>query len=243
MPSSTVRTFTDPDDYASAIRATKAEITVTGRGKFAANIIKIDLHDLWMQRFSDNLPRVAHSAAITGRAIISFPTEPGPDLVWSGAELRLGSIVRHSEGQGSFQRSWGSAYLGCDVATDGDLGFYRTSNYRLRSDTAERCINRCALGHRNGTAPAAARGGRGMAEEAPEIIANPDAARGLEQALIEVMAASLGGGEARGRKRSALRQHALVMRRFRRATGGGSRSAALTCRSFARRSAYRTGHC
>ena len=32
------------------------------RGRFAAKIIRIDLHDLWMQRFSDNLPRVGHSA-------------------------------------------------------------------------------------------------------------------------------------------------------------------------------------
>ena len=58
MPSSAVRTFSDPDDYATSIRATKAEVTVTGRGKFTAKLIRIDLHRLWMQRFSDNLPRV-----------------------------------------------------------------------------------------------------------------------------------------------------------------------------------------
>ena len=74
MPSSAVRTFTDPDDYAAAIRATRAELTVTGRGHFTAKLTRIDLHRLWMQRFSDNLPRVAHSAAMTGRAIISFRT-------------------------------------------------------------------------------------------------------------------------------------------------------------------------
>jgi len=66
MPSSAVQTFTDPDDYSAAIRATRAELTVTGRGHFAAKITRIDLHRLWMQRFSDNLPRVAHSAAMTG---------------------------------------------------------------------------------------------------------------------------------------------------------------------------------
>ena len=30
MPSSAVQTFTDPDDYSAAIRATRAELTVTG---------------------------------------------------------------------------------------------------------------------------------------------------------------------------------------------------------------------
>ena len=58
MPSSAVRTFSDPDDYATSMRATKAEVTVTGRGKFTAKLIRIDLHRVWMQRFSDNLPRV-----------------------------------------------------------------------------------------------------------------------------------------------------------------------------------------
>ena len=62
MPSSAVHTFTDPDDYGATIRNTKAEVTVTGRGQFAAKITRIDLHRLWMQRFSDNLPRIAHSA-------------------------------------------------------------------------------------------------------------------------------------------------------------------------------------
>ena len=58
MPSSAVRTFSDADDYATSMRATKAEVTVTGRGRFTAKLIRIDLHRLWMQRFSDNLPRV-----------------------------------------------------------------------------------------------------------------------------------------------------------------------------------------
>ena len=112
MPSSAVRAFTDPDDYATAIRATRAELTVTGRGRFAAKLIRIDLHRLWMQRFSDNLPRIAHSASFPGRAIISFRIDPGPSLVWGGAELQPINILRHHEGGDSFQHSSGSACWG-----------------------------------------------------------------------------------------------------------------------------------
>jgi hypothetical protein len=65
MPSSI---FTDPDDYATSIRATRVELTVMGRGHFTAKLTRIDLHRLWMQRFFDNLPRVAHSAPRSGRA-------------------------------------------------------------------------------------------------------------------------------------------------------------------------------
>jgi AraC-like DNA-binding protein len=54
-----------------------------------------------------------------------------------------------------------------------------------------------------------------LAEEAPEIIANPDAARGLEQTMIEAMVACLGHRDDRENS-LAQGQHALVMRRFRR---------------------------
>jgi AraC-like DNA-binding protein len=54
-----------------------------------------------------------------------------------------------------------------------------------------------------------------LAEDAPEIIAHPEAARGLEQALIEAMVDCLAYGESRDNG-PAQGQHAIVMRRFRR---------------------------
>src|ERR1700747_2299231 len=87
MPSSAVRAFTDPDDYAAYISASKAEVTVTARGQFAAELTGIRLHQLWMQKFSENLPRILHSAVAPGRSIVSFRTRAGPDLLWSSAEL------------------------------------------------------------------------------------------------------------------------------------------------------------
>ena len=81
MPSSAVQTFSDPDEYAAAIRATSTEFTVTGRGQFGAKLIRIDLHRLWLQRASDNLPRISHPTNIAGRAVLSFRTQPGPSLL------------------------------------------------------------------------------------------------------------------------------------------------------------------
>jgi AraC-like DNA-binding protein len=52
-----------------------------------------------------------------------------------------------------------------------------------------------------------------LAEEAPEIIANPDAARGLEQALIQAMVDCLGIGDVE-EDRAAQRRHDAIMRRF-----------------------------
>ncbi len=49
----------------------------------------------------------------------------------------------------------------------------------------------------------------------PEIIANPDAARGLEQLLLEALVDCLGDGRI-GEDRVAQRHHELIMRRFHR---------------------------
>src|SRR5215472_7507084 len=81
MPSSAVRSFSDPDDYVAAIRQGTVEVTVTGTGNFAAKLTKIDLHRLWMQRFSENLPRIYHVDGWGGRTIIVFRTQIGPSLL------------------------------------------------------------------------------------------------------------------------------------------------------------------
>jgi AraC-like DNA-binding protein len=52
-----------------------------------------------------------------------------------------------------------------------------------------------------------------LAETAPEIIANADAASGLEQALVQALVGCLGSQEERENS-SAQGQHAIVMRRF-----------------------------
>jgi hypothetical protein len=76
MPSSAVHTFTDPSDYATAIRATTIEMTVIGRGHFAAKRTRVDLHRLWMQRLFENLPRVVHSAFVARARHRHLPHAP-----------------------------------------------------------------------------------------------------------------------------------------------------------------------
>jgi AraC-like DNA-binding protein len=215
MPSSAVRTFTDPDDYAESNRSAKSELTVIGRGHFSAKLTRIDLHRLGMQRFSDNLPRIAHSSRSGGLAIIVFRTQPGPSLARNGLEMQPTNIVRHGKDQAYHQRSSGSADFANmslpeeDMAAIGeamagiDLTPPRDAMLVTPSPSAMARLQRlhAAAGH--------------LAENAPEIIANPDAARGLEQELIEAMISCLADGEVR-EDSVAQRHHEIVMRRFRR---------------------------
>src|SRR5882762_3489175 len=94
MLSSAVRTFTDPDEYAASIRQGSHQLTVTRRGIFTAKLIRIDLYRLWMQRFSEELPRISHVDDWGKRAVIAFRTEPGPSTIRSATELSVNSISR-----------------------------------------------------------------------------------------------------------------------------------------------------
>lgn len=214
MPSSEGLTFRDPDEYAAAIRATKAELTVTSRGQFVAKRMRIDLHRLWMQRFSENLPRVLHTANMAGRAGFLFLTQPESGLLAGGLELLSTNILRYSEATDHHHRSAGSISFGAmslsleDTASVGvmaslDLSPPKNPLTVTPAPSAIAKLHRlhAAAGH--------------LAEEAPEIIVNPDAAHGLEQALLEALVGCLGDCEAHDTS-LAHAQHEIVMRRFRR---------------------------
>jgi len=213
MPSSAVRTFSDPDDYAAAIRAVEVELTVTEPGRFSGKIVRIDLHRLWMQRLYDNLKRVAHSANGPERAIITFRIDPGPSQLADGAEMHPNAILRHSRDHDYHQRSTGFASLagmslpieemtsaaaalaGCDLKPPRDPLFVTPAP----SAMAKLQRLHAAAGQ--------------LAENAPEVIAHPEAARGLEQALIEALVRCLSEGTA-AEDRSAVRHHSQILRQF-----------------------------
>ncbi len=215
MPSSAVRTFTDPDDYAAAIRQGTYELTITERGDFSAKLIRIDLHRLWMQRFYDNLPRISHITGWGGRAVIAFRTRPGPSLLSSGMEMRATNIVRYSEGQNYYRRSSGRAAYGSmslpivEMAAVGEAmaGVNLTPpRDGMLVTPPPAAMERLQRLH--------AEAGD-LAEKAPEILGNSEAVRGLEQALIEAMVSCL-ARQAEPESGLAQGQHAIVMRRFRR---------------------------
>ena len=215
MPSSAVRVFTDPDEFATSIRQGNCELTVTKTGNFATEHARVDFCQLWMQRFSATPPGITHVADWGGRAAISFRTELGPSILRAGLEMLPGTIMRHGEGQSYYVNSAGGDYAtmslpiaemvsagaeiaGCDLAPPKIMQIIRPPAAAMA---------RLLRLH----AAAAA-----LAKDAPAVLTHPEAARGVEQALIEAMLACLGTGEVE-EDRAALRQHAGIMRSFHRA--------------------------
>jgi AraC-like DNA-binding protein len=216
MPSSDVKRFTDPDDYAAAIRHATVELTVTGRGPFAAQRTRIDLHRLWMQRFAVDQPLIAHIDNPETRAVISFLTQPEADFTSNGIDVRPTNIVRLKSAADSFLRSSGALALGSmSLPTEDMVAFGAAIAGRDLTPPRDAQIV---------TPPAAAlarlrrlhEAAGHLADTAPKVIAQPEAARGLEQALVEAMVHCLAAGDA-FEERAAQRRHRQIMQRFHRA--------------------------
>ena len=216
MPSSSVRTFTDPDEYAAASRPARLRLTLTQRGLFSAKFTRIDLHSLWMQRFSDNLARIAHSDIPNDITTISFLTQPG-SRIYNGVECNATNIARPRPGSSLYQQASGSvpfasmslfvgemAALGISIA---GRDLTQPNGEMILTPSAEAMATLRRLHAAAGT----------LAEDAPAVLAHPEAALSLEQALVEAMIHCLGHGEVE-EDRAALRQHAAIMRRFHRVT-------------------------
>ena len=130
--------------------------------------------------------------------------------------MRADNITRHSEGHEAYQLSSGPARFGAmslpveDMVSVGEtIGGFDLTPPR---DTLSVIPSPVAIARLHRLHAAAGY----LAENAPEIIAQPEAARGLEQALIEAMVECLGERQP-DEDRSAQRRHSLIMRRFRRA--------------------------
>jgi hypothetical protein len=94
MPSSAIRTFTDPDMYFAGIRNLQIDGVITKRGEFRAESTRIDLHCLWMHRIDESLPRIMRITPSGKRSLILFATDPyQPEMQVSGIEISEAQIA------------------------------------------------------------------------------------------------------------------------------------------------------
>jgi len=212
MLTSAVRSFSDPDAYGAAVRAANVELTADGNADFSAKLISVGLGRLWMQRSNANAGGIAHVSMLSGRAGIVFALPPG--LAFNGVALPVRRIVRYAPAQEFCLRvtagrlSWAAMGLPIEdldaagaALADQDLTPPRGG---LIAEAKPEAMARLAQLHAT-----VAR----LAEEAPEVIANPSTAHSLEQALIEAAVDCLRDADVYENS-SAQRRRELIMRRF-----------------------------
>ena len=157
------------------------------------------------------------------RAIFALRAELGPSLLRAGGEMQTTNIERLADGQSLYTRSsgavsWGTISLPVDaLAAIGAA----TAGCDLKPpvDVVTETPPPAMMARLRRLHAAAVH----LAKEAPEIIANPEAARGLENELVQALVACLRPAKDE-EDAVAKRQHALVMRRFHAAvTASGDR--------------------
>lgn len=212
MPHSQVVNFTDPAEFRAVVRATDGELFVTGKGEFKSELIRIDLHQLWMQRISDKLPRIIQATNYRGRAAILFMAHPAQAPTrHSGLDVAPGEIIVLHDAASFHHLSQGS----CRVAA---------MSLKLADFAA---ASKAIVGHELGPAaetrvirPDPAQMARLMAlhdkasklakERAPALT-HPAAARALEQDLVHAMVLCLAEPSSTA---NVARRHAKVVARF-----------------------------
>lgn len=214
MPSSSNSVTTDIDQFRDALRPGEGELTVTGRGRFEATVVRVSLHRLWMQSAREQLARTWHTEVPSDRGSIAFLLTPGM-AVFQGVEASADDISLKSRGAPVWQRlgpaaHWGSMSLPLEdwseiasVIAGRELLTTRRSMLVTPKASALATLRRVHSATAN------------LAETTPEMIAHPDVARGLEQRLIQAMVDCIAVTSPHDGT-VAQRHHTTVMTQFRR---------------------------
>jgi AraC-like DNA-binding protein len=214
MPSSTIVDTHNIDEFAMALRPSDTEHMIMDHGAFAARITRIDLHRLWMQRGQESHTRIGHAQQSNNRASIVFSTSPETRIVWKGVEVAGTDIALGCHNQPYWSKMtgpsrWGSMSLPVEdlahisAAVSGrDLTLPRNGLTMTPSPSSLARLLKlhAAAGH--------------LAARAPELLCHGEAARGIEQALMDAMFACLEGPQVRSSS-ATWRDHSAIVRRLR----------------------------
>jgi len=211
MPASCVRTFTDPEAYFKGIRNLSIDGFVTGRGKFRADALLIDLHRLQMGRFDEDLPRIMRITPSGTRSLILFATRSA--MLANGIEASHHQIAMFGLHWPYYLRSSAASRWGTMSLTPEDLAAAGRAiigreltppSFMLPIRPPAPSLSRLLQLH--GAT-------RHLARTAPDILAKPEVARAIEEALVEAMVLSLAGDHSE-EVRNAREHRATVMRRL-----------------------------
>jgi len=210
---SIVRRYSDPSEYIADCKWSKADLCITARGHFSSKRTRIGLPKFLIHQYSEELPRVGHLVHAPDRALFIFATRTGPSWFTGAAEIPPGAILRFGKEDQSFQRStgrfeFGAASMSIDEI-EGIGATYGAGDFEPPRNTLIVTPSPAAMVRLQRTHAMAI----DLAEQMPEVIAVPQAARALEQALLAAMADCL---VVSGDNRRGMGSHHrnTIMRRF-----------------------------
>jgi hypothetical protein len=213
MSSSAVRSFSDPDEYDRAIRAANVASLRRAGGRFHADLARVDLGGVWMQRFRESAPRLMRVAMHSSRSAILFRTPDGTGaLQYRGHDVDDETIMFLGAGAVDDQISDGPIGFGSMSLTPEDLARFggllaERDLAAPRTTTAlqptPKALARLHFLHAATTL---------LARTNPGRIEHPEVAHALEDSLIVAMVRCLSDAEPLPLSRAGERRAALIRR-------------------------------
>lgn len=188
MPGSTILKFTDPDLYMDSIHGGAGNLLITSGGSFEAELTQVQLHQLYLQRGRESLPRIERFAHT--RAGVEFVANQAAGLV-GGRAVLPGQILHWASGAEIYRTSstetyWATIELPLeDLAAASQAIAGRPASvpsvYNVIRPAPQSMVRLVRLYQ------AAAN----FAATAPEILTYPEVARAIEQELLRALIACL----------------------------------------------------
>ena len=205
--------FTDPLSFQAAISTADLQLLPIARGQFRAELTKVCMDQLWMQRFYQNLPLINAGAMKPGRRVFTFFTSAEPAAMrHCGMDVLSGDIIVNNFDE--IHQQTGAEFR---------LGSMSLTTHRL--DAACKAItgrefSGSPLKHL--VRPNAALMSRLLklhemvgqtAATIPEVLEVPEVARSLEQQLIHILVRCLTDGVS-VQMTSGNRRHDMIVAKF-----------------------------
>jgi AraC-like DNA-binding protein len=214
MPDSVTSTFSEPEDYEDALRKEGCRgLVITGWGQFRAQLTQITLHRLRLSAAEEQLPRIAFITVPNDTIVIAFPIDDGTAPVGRRVKTRSQEIMVLSPGEQVHLRTIGPRRWGAIWFPAEELAQYGSAMmgvpFVAPIATRRWRAPHKAIGRLRGLHAAAIR----MAATRPQALVDADAARGLEQQLIDATVDCLSAGSA-GEDTRCGRRNRDIMARF-----------------------------
>jgi AraC-like DNA-binding protein len=213
MPGSVMSVFSEPDEFQAALREDGVlSLLVTGHGQFRARLTQVTLQHVRLSASDERLSRIAFAAVPADTVFVSLPVGDRPAPIWDGREMRVGEMITLGPGQRAHARSDGPCHWGTIRLPAEELAQYggalRGAAFvvppvaRWRPPRA--ALRQLRHFHQAAVRTAKARSG---------VLADREAAHGLEQQVIHALVESLSAGPI-DEETAAASRHREILARF-----------------------------
>jgi AraC-like DNA-binding protein len=212
MPASVTSVFSEADDFQTTLRADGVlSLLVTGHGQFRARLTQVTLQHLYLSAGDEQLSRIAFFAVPADMILVALPIGDRPAPIWGGIAMQAGEMLTFGPGERIHARTDGPCRWGVLRIPDGELAQYgrALSGAELVVPPAGRWRSpRAALRQLRHFHQAAVR----RVEARSDVVADNEAAHGLEQQMIEALVECLSAGSVEEETGAACRHRAILTR-------------------------------